>query len=97
VLLQPPPEWLFRAISSGRLRSSHHRRAAVLWNEYLGRVDRALWHYQQAWKLEPQKTDSLEAARNLYASLGDDAMVGKLYMAELEVLGQRACRIARPS
>ncbi len=70
-------------------RASHHRRAAVLWNEYLGRVDRALWHYQQAWKLEPQKTDSLEAARTLYASLGDDAMVGKLYMAELEVLGQR--------
>jgi tetratricopeptide (TPR) repeat protein len=70
-------------------RASHHRRAAVLWNEYLGRVDRALWHYQQAWKLEPQKTESLESARSLYASLGDDAMVSKLYMAELEVLGQR--------
>src|SRR5690606_13104924 len=70
-------------------RAAHHRRAAQLWNEFLGRVDRALWHYQQAWKLEPQRTDSLEAARSLYASLGDDAMVGKLYMAELEVLGQR--------
>ncbi|HEY5952552.1 MAG TPA: tetratricopeptide repeat protein, partial [Kofleriaceae bacterium] len=70
-------------------RAAQHRRAAVLWNEFLGRVDRALWHYQQAWKLEPGKTESLEAARNLYASLGDDAMVGKLYMAELEVLGQR--------
>jgi tetratricopeptide (TPR) repeat protein len=70
-------------------RASMHRRAAVLWNEYLGRVDRALWHYQQAWKLEPQKTESLESARSLYASLGDDAMVSKLYMAELEVLGQR--------
>lgn len=70
-------------------RAAHHRRAAALWNEYLGRVDRALWHYQQAWKLEPQRTESLEAARALYASLGDDAMVGKLYMAELEVLGQR--------
>ena len=70
-------------------RAAHHRRAAQLWNEFLGRVDRALWHYQQAWKLEPQRTDALEAARSLYASLGDDAMVGKLYMAELEVLGQR--------
>jgi tetratricopeptide (TPR) repeat protein len=70
-------------------RAAHHRRAAALWNEYLGRVDRALWHYQQAWKLEPQKTESLEAARNLYASLGDDGMVSKLYMAELEVLGSR--------
>ncbi|HUS32223.1 MAG TPA: tetratricopeptide repeat protein, partial [Kofleriaceae bacterium] len=69
-------------------RASHHRRAAVLWNDHLGRVDRALWHYQQAWKLEPHRTESLEAARNLYASLGDDAMVAKLYMAELEVLGK---------
>src|SRR5689334_10864233 len=56
-------------------RASHHRRAAVLWNEHLGRVDRALWHYQQAFKLEPSRVESLEAARNLYASLGDDAMV----------------------
>src|SRR5690349_19571936 len=46
-------------------RASHHRRAAVLWNDFLGRVDRALWHYQQAWKLEPHRTESLEAARNL--------------------------------
>jgi tetratricopeptide (TPR) repeat protein len=70
-------------------RAAHHRRAAGLWNDHLGRVDRALWHHQQAWKLEPQRTESLEAARALYASLGDDAMVGKLYMAELEVLGHR--------
>jgi len=70
-------------------RASHHRRAAVLWNDHLGRVDRALWHYQQAWKLEPQKTESLDAARSLYASLGDDGMVAKLYQAELEVLGSQ--------
>ena len=44
-------------------RAAHHRRAAALWNDHLGRVDRALWHYQQAWKLEPQRTESLEAAR----------------------------------
>src|SRR5262245_52173187 len=70
-------------------RASHHRRAAVLWNDHLGRVDRALWHWQQAWKLEPQKTEALEQARALYASLGDEGMVSKLYMAELEVLGNR--------
>ena len=69
-------------------RAAHHRRAAVLWNDHLGRVDRALWHWQQAWKLEPQRTEALEAARELYRSLGDDGMVGKLYQAELEVLGQ---------
>jgi tetratricopeptide (TPR) repeat protein len=68
-------------------RAAHHRRAAVLWNEHLGRIDRSLWHWQQAWKLEPGRTDALEAARQLYRSLGDDGMVGKLYQAELEVLG----------
>src|SRR5580765_5663704 len=40
-------------------RAAHHRRAAQLWNEHLGRVDRALWHHQQAWKLEPGRTESL--------------------------------------
>jgi tetratricopeptide (TPR) repeat protein len=78
-------------------RAAQHRRAAKLWNDYLGRVDRALQHWQQAWRLEPQRTDALEEARNLYASLGDDGMVGKLYKAELDVLGgsgsaeRRAC------
>ena len=70
-------------------RAAQHRRAAVLWNDHLGRVDRALWHWQQAWKLEPHHTEALEAARELYRSLGDDAMVTKLYLAELEVLGAR--------
>ncbi len=69
-------------------RAERHRRAAQL-GEQLGRVDRALYHWQQAWKLEPQRTDALEAARAIYASLGDDAMVGRLYEAELGVLGDR--------
>src|SRR5678815_3068736 len=68
-------------------RAAQHRRAAELWNEYLGRVDRALWHFHQAWKLEPHRTEALEAARQLYHSLGDDAMVARLFGAELEVLG----------
>ncbi|HEY4240184.1 MAG TPA: hypothetical protein VGM88_10225, partial [Kofleriaceae bacterium] len=67
-------------------RAAQHRRAAELWNDHLGRVDRALWHFQQAWKLEPTKTEALEAARHLYQSLGDDNMVAKLYQAELDVL-----------
>jgi tetratricopeptide (TPR) repeat protein len=68
-------------------RAAQHRRAADLWNAHLGRVDRALWHYQQAWKLEPHRNEALEAARQLYHSLGDEAMVGKLFGAELDVLG----------
>src|SRR5205823_10921522 len=68
-------------------RAAHHRHAAELWHEHLGRVDRALWHFQQAWKLEPNKTEALEAARQLYMSLGDEGMVAKLYQAELDVIG----------
>jgi len=76
-------------------RAQQHRRVAALWNDHLGRVDRALWHFQQAWKLEPHRTEALEAARELYASLGDDAMVMKLYQAELDVLGKDAAQNAR--
>src|ERR1051325_3141601 len=42
-----------RAVNDGRRRSeivqrraAQHRRAAELWNAHLGRVDRALWHFQ---------------------------------------------------
>ncbi len=76
---------------AGAARRAHlHRQAAQLWDEQLGRVDRALFHWQRAWQLEPERTDALAAARRLYASLGDDAMVAKLYRAELDVLGDRA-------
>jgi tetratricopeptide (TPR) repeat protein len=68
-------------------RAAQHRRAAELWQTELGRVDRALWHFQQAWKLEPHRNEALDAARQLYASLGDDAMVAKLWKAELDVIG----------
>src|SRR5258706_11486062 len=97
-----PPQgvrWRARATQAGgsdtrgrpevvQRRAAQHGRAAELWNEHFGRVDRALWHLQQAWKLEPHRTEALEAARDLYRSLGDDAMVTKLYLAELEVLGK---------
>ncbi|HWN69566.1 MAG TPA: tetratricopeptide repeat protein, partial [Haliangium sp.] len=69
-------------------RAQRHRALAVLWGETLGRVDRALDHWQRAWHLEPARTDALEAARAIYTSLGDDAMVARLYEAELEVLGE---------
>lgn len=76
-------------------RASRHRTAAQIWDEHLGRVDRALYHWQRAWQLEPERTDALAAARALYATLGDDAMVAKLYRAELDVLGERAAAAVR--
>ena len=78
---------LFRSLAR---RGQRHRQAAQIWDERLGRVDRALAHWQRAWQLEPDRTDALAAARTIYAALGDDAMVGKLYQAELDALGERA-------
>ena len=76
-------------------RAARHRIAAGLWDQHLGRIDRALAHWQAAWRLEPERTDALAAARGLYASLGDDAMVAKLYRAELDVLGDKAPPLGR--
>ena len=70
-------------------RADRHRLAAQIADERLGRVDRALWHWQQAWRLEPQRTDALDAARRIYASVGDEDMVARLYQAELDVLGDK--------
>jgi len=37
-------------------RASRHRQAAQVWDAHLGRVDRALYHWQRAWQLEPDRT-----------------------------------------
>lgn len=71
-------------------RAQRHRLLAQLWDERLGRVDRALHHWQRAWRLEPDKPDAIEAARAIYASLGDHDMVAELYRAELAAIGERA-------
>jgi tetratricopeptide (TPR) repeat protein len=83
-----------RAPHIGR-RAERHRALAQLFGERLSRVDRALHHWQKAWNLEPERTDALEAARSLYASLGDEKMVARLYEAELDVLGDSGPRKRR--
>ncbi|HKE17623.1 MAG TPA: tetratricopeptide repeat protein [Kofleriaceae bacterium] len=71
-------------------RAERHRQVAALWDGQLGRLDRALHHWQKAWQLEPLRTEALEAARAIYASLGKHKMVAQLYEAELEILGDSA-------
>ncbi|HTE55100.1 MAG TPA: hypothetical protein VK698_29815 [Kofleriaceae bacterium] len=71
-------------------RAERHRQVAGLWDRRLGRLDRALHHWQKAWQLEPLRTEALEAARAIYASLGKHRMVAQLYEAELEILGPEA-------
>ncbi|HUS67692.1 MAG TPA: hypothetical protein VMZ28_24320 [Kofleriaceae bacterium] len=76
-------------------RAERHRQVAALWEGKLGRIDRALHHWQKAWQLEPLRTEALESARALYASLGKPKMVAQLYEAELEILGASAPKARR--
>ncbi|HWM85119.1 MAG TPA: tetratricopeptide repeat protein [Kofleriaceae bacterium] len=87
----PPDEEAGNGESSNDLmatrRAQRHRQVAALWDGRLGRLDRALHHWQKAWQLEPLRTEALESARAIYASLGKHKMVAQLYEAELEILG----------
>ena len=69
-----------------RRRVDRHRRLGRLWEGELGRVERALHHWQRAWQLEPDDPTALEAARSIYLSLGDEGMVVRLYELELEAV-----------
>jgi tetratricopeptide (TPR) repeat protein len=67
-------------------RIARHRLVAQLWDEHLGRFDRAIHHWLAAWQLDPQQIDALVAARTLAASVGDYAHVVTLYRTELDQL-----------
>ena len=67
-------------------RADRHLEVGTLWERHFARLDRALAHFQQAFQLAPQKIEALEHARRLYRSLGEDAMVARLYELELDVL-----------
>lgn len=84
-----------RAAALNQRRAERHRFLAALWDERLGRVDRALSHWQRAWNLEPAHTESLASAREIYASLGDYRMVARLYESELELIGEQGSRQRR--
>ncbi len=90
-----PPNKRRKSAPFAARRGHRHRMLAQLWDERLGRVDRALHHWQQAWQLEPDRSDALECARAIYASLGDEKMVARLYEAELDVLSSRGPRPRR--
>src|SRR6204780_611339 len=62
----------------------HLKLGRVLEGKFLAGV-KALKHFQDAYKLNPALTESLEAARNIYWDLGKLNMVQKLL--ELEVRG----------
>ena len=67
-------------------RATQHFVLAQLYEDRLGRVDRALYHYQRSWQFDQARTQALESARVLYLSLGDIDMAENLYRAQLQHL-----------
>jgi tetratricopeptide (TPR) repeat protein len=61
----------------------HLKLGRILETKFLSGV-KALKHFQDAYKLNPALTDSLEAARNVYWNLGKINMVQKLLELELK-------------
>src|SRR6185369_2980994 len=55
-----------------------------LYQYELGRIDRAMAHYQQAYKLDPDDPMAIEAGRRIFATHGDFQAVARLYEVELE-------------
>ncbi len=57
---------------------------ALLHEEHLGRLDRAVELLEQAHKLDPDQPRAIEAGRRIYRAVGDRSRVARLYEVELE-------------
>lgn len=78
-----------------RRLAARYRAVARLWQDHLGRLDKALQCWQRSFQLEPTKTEAIEKSRDIYASLGDEQMVATLYEAELKLIGVGGNRARR--
>ncbi len=78
-----------------RRLANRYRAIARLWQDQLGRLDRALSCWQRSFQLEPHKIEALEQSRIIYTSLGDEQMVVTLYEAELQLMGKGGNRARR--
>ncbi len=56
-----------------------------LFEERLGEIEQAMLRYQRAFKLDPQQTRALEAARSIYVRQENWKLVLQLYSLELQV------------
>ena len=57
--------------------------AGRLWEEKFHRLDKAIYHHQRAFKSNPNHTDSIDAGRRIYSSVGDWLTVASLYQVEI--------------
>ncbi len=70
-----------------RRLAARYRVLAELWQDQLGRLDKALQCWQRSFQLQPNETSALEQSRVIYSSLGDEDMVLALYETELQLMG----------
>lgn len=63
-----------------------HHRVGRLWEDRFGRLDRAIEHYQAAFKNEPDHAEAIEAGRRIYATVGRWSTVAQLYDVELSTV-----------
>ncbi len=61
-----------------------HLEMGTLFEEHFARTDKAMYHYQQAVRLDASLVPALQAARRIYRNTGDWPMVCRLLEAELK-------------
>jgi tetratricopeptide (TPR) repeat protein len=60
-----------------------HFIAGQLWETRFDRLDRAIEHYQAAFKNDPEHAEAIDAGRRIYATVGRWQTVAQLYQVEL--------------
>jgi tetratricopeptide (TPR) repeat protein len=78
--------------AEARFHAQLHLELGKLYEQELGRLDRAVSSYQKAFKLDPDNPEAIEAGRRVYRALGDWVQVARLYEVELENLSDQAQR-----
>ena len=71
--------------SQARAVARLHLEMGTLYEEHFSRADKAMYHYQQACRLDATLVPALQAARRVYRQTGDWPMVCRLMEAELAV------------
>lgn len=61
-----------------------HLEMGTLYEEHFNRTDKAMYHYQQACRMDPSHLPALQAARRVYRQTGDWPMVLRFMEAELK-------------
>ena len=70
--------------ASNAVKAAHHLHLGKVWRDKFLSGVKALKHFQDAYKLNPQLLEALEAARGVYWDLGKVNMVQKLLELELK-------------